>query len=144
VRSDPRDLRLRRQPAKKHVYSLVGHPPKNDPPGLVHGEEDRSSTVTSGREPRFHGAAGAVGDVRIPCFVALPSDQENTGREVVIEVRLPIPNDDLAALASVVQLHRIDYVDELKRELAAGLKDGPLEGVLDDLLAFRGSGEQPS
>ena len=66
------------------------------------------------------------------------------GQEVVMEVRLPIPNDDLAALASVVQLHLVDYVDELKRELAAGLKDGPLEGVLDDLLPFRRSKEQPS
>lgn len=66
------------------------------------------------------------------------------GQVVVVEARLPVPNDDLAALASVVQLHLVDYVDELKRDLAAGLKDGPLGAVLDDLLPFPRSKDQPS
>lgn len=64
--------------------------------------------------------------------------------ELVIERTLPIPANDIAAMASIVQLHLIDYIDELKAELVDTFKAEAVGDGLDELLPFPRSKVAPS
>lgn len=64
--------------------------------------------------------------------------------ELVVERTLPIPMNDIAAIASIVQLHTIDYIDELKAELVDTFKAEALGDELDELLPFARSKVAPS
>lgn len=64
--------------------------------------------------------------------------------ELVVERTLPVPRNDIAAMASIVQLHLLDFIDELKAELVDTFKAEGVGDGLDELLPFPRSKVAPS